>query len=137
TTQGESRLGTAFHKAETAVAKALISEEQEAMIGEQLHQELAKQNVKMSTDPLVNQYVAGLLEKIKPLAMQERKTDLHVHVIDDLKTVSAFATPGGHVYVYTGLLTTADNEAEVVGVLSHEVGHVVARHAARQIVAQN
>lgn len=57
-----------------------------------------------------------------------------MYVIDDSKTVNAFAAPGGNLYVYTGLLATADNEAEVAGVLSHEAGHVVARHSARQLV---
>jgi predicted Zn-dependent protease len=57
-----------------------------------------------------------------------------VKVIDDAKTVNAFATPGGHLYVYSGLLQAAGDSAEVAGVLSHEAGHVVARHSARQMV---
>ena len=48
--------------------------------------------------------------------------------------MNAFATPGGYLYVYTGLLRAADNEAEVVGVMGHEVGHVLARHFARRLV---
>jgi predicted Zn-dependent protease len=44
------------------------------------------------------------------------------------------ATPGGHVYVYSGLLLEAEDEAEVAGVVGHEIGHVVARHAARQMI---
>ena len=58
----------------------------------------------------------------------------HVHVIDDPKTVNAFAVPGGHLFVYSGLLLAAENDAEVAGVLAHETGHVVARHSARQMV---
>jgi predicted Zn-dependent protease len=57
-----------------------------------------------------------------------------VRVIDDPKTVNAFATPGGFLYVYSGLLLAADNPSELAGVLSHEAGHVVARHSARQMV---
>jgi predicted Zn-dependent protease len=57
-------------------------------------------------------------------------------VIDDPKTVNAFATPGGYLYVYTGLLLAADNDAEVAGVMGHEAGHVVLRHSARAMVDQ-
>ncbi len=122
--------------AEIAVAKALVSDEQEGQLGEQLHQQLDQQGIKYAKDPVVQKYVEGLMAQIEPHAKKDRDTPIHVHVIDDLKTVNAFATPGGHLYVYTGLLTTAQNESEVVGVLAHEVGHVVARHAARSLVAQ-
>ena len=57
-----------------------------------------------------------------------------INVIDDSKTVNAFATPGGYLYVYSGLIMAADNEAELAGVMAHETGHVVARHSARQMV---
>ena len=57
-------------------------------------------------------------------------------VIDDPKQVNAFAIPGGYVYVYSGLLKAADNEAELAGVMAHEIGHVVGRHSANQLAAQ-
>jgi predicted Zn-dependent protease len=120
--------------AEKAVAGALISDEQEAKLGEQVHQELAKQNTKYSTDPLINDYVLQVWQRLVPHANKERKVPWKVHVIDDLKTVNAFATPGGYIYVYTGLLASADSEAEIAGVLAHEAGHVVGRHSARQLV---
>src|SRR5690606_32382452 len=95
------------------------------------------EGVELSKDPVVNQYAEGLLAQLVPHAKKDRgDTDYHVHVIDDPKVVNAFATPGGHLYVYTGLLLTADNESEVMGVLAHELGHVVRRHSARQLVAQ-
>ncbi|MBL8949455.1 MAG: M48 family metalloprotease [Myxococcaceae bacterium] len=122
--------------AEIVVAKALVSDEQEAQLGEQIRRELEQQGIRYTKDVQVQQYVEGLVAQLQPHAKKDRDTRLHVHVIDDTKTVNAFATPGGHLYVYTGLLTTASNESEVVGVLSHEVGHVVARHAARSLVAQ-
>jgi len=123
-------------EAEIAVAKALVSDEQEAQLGQQVHQELEAQGLEYSKDPVVQQYVEGLVAQLAPHAKKDRDTPIHVHVIDDPKTVNAFATPGGHLYVYTGLLTAATNESEVVGVLGHEIGHVVARHAARSLVAQ-
>lgn len=123
-------------EAELAVAKALVSDDQEKQLGAQVHQQLEADGVKLSKDPVVNKYAEGLLAQLLPHARKDRETDWHVHVIDDPKTVNAFATPGGHLYLYTGLLLTADNESEVVGVLAHEVGHVVRRHSARQLVAQ-
>ena len=123
-------------RAETTVAKALISDEQENQLGMQVKQELEqKQKVKYLDDPQVVSFVKGMTDRILPLAEKDRPgVKWDVKVIDDPKTVNAFATPGGHLYVYSGLLGAADDEAELAGVLSHEAGHVVARHSARQMV---
>ena len=123
-------------EAELAVAKALVSDEQEKQLALQIHQELEKDGIKLSKDPVLTKYADGLLQQLLPHAKKDRDTDWHVHVVEDPKVVNAFATPGGHLYLYTGLLLAADNESEVVGVLAHEVGHVVRRHSARQLVAQ-
>jgi beta-barrel assembly-enhancing protease len=122
--------------AETAVAKALISDEQESQIGQQVKTELEqKQNVKYLDDGEIASFVKSITDKILPLAEKDRPgTKWQVRVIDDPKTVNAFATPGGYLYVYSGLVLAASNPAEIAGVLSHEAGHVVARHSARQMV---
>lgn len=121
--------------AETAVAKALISDEQETQLGMQVQQELQKQNVRYLDDPEVTAYVRAITAKIFPLAEKDRPgVKWSVRVIDDPNVVNAFATPGGFLYVYTGLLLAAADTAEVAGVLGHESGHVVARHSARQMV---
>jgi beta-barrel assembly-enhancing protease len=125
----------ALVKAETKVAGALVSDEEEARLGLQVHDELVnKQKVKISTNPVLVGYVEGLVAKLKPAAEKERKLEWKTYVIEDDKTVNAFATPGGHIYVFTGLLLAAQNEAQVVGVMGHEMGHVVGRHGARQLV---
>jgi predicted Zn-dependent protease len=125
----------ALVKAETKVAGALVSDEEESQLGLQVHDELVnKQHVKFSQNPKLNDYVKGIVAKLAPVADKDRKVDWKTYVIEDDKTVNAFATPGGHIYVYTGLLLAAQNEAQVVGVLGHEMGHVVARHGARQMV---
>src|SRR5262245_854937 len=117
------------------VAKALVSDEQEAQLGAQVKQELEKQGTKYVTDPEVVNYVQGVAKKIFVSADKDRPgVKWQVHVIDDAKQVNAFATPGGYLYVYTGLLMAADNEAQLAGVWGHESGHVVARHSARQMV---
>jgi predicted Zn-dependent protease len=121
---------------ETAAAKALVSDEQEQQLGLQVKSELEqKQHVKYLPDPVVNSYVQSVIDRILPFAKNDRPNQKwELHVIDDLKTVNAFATPGGYIYVYSGLLVEAGNEAELAGVLAHECGHVVARHIARQMV---
>ena len=74
-------------------------------------------------------------QKVIAFGKQDRPdVQWQVHVIDDAKTVNAFATPGGYLYVYSGLLLAADNDAELAGVMAHETGHVVARHSARSMV---
>ena len=47
--------------------------------------------------------------------------------------INAFATPGGYVYLYTGLLKTMDNEAELAAVMAHEISHIVARHSIKRL----
>lgn len=59
-----------------------------------------------------------------------------VKVLDDPKQVNAFAVPGGYLYVYSGLLTVLEDEAELAGVLAHEIGHIVGRHSANQLAAR-
>lgn len=121
---------------EQIVAATLISDQQETDLGFQVHEELKKENTKFLENPDVGFYVSGLVQKLLPLASADRpNVKWQYFVIDDPKTVNAFATPGGRIYVYTGLLLTAESEAEIIGVLGHELGHVVARHSARQLVA--
>lgn len=123
--------------AETTAAKLLISPEQENQLGLQVQQELSKQGVKIVSDTLVNRYVQEISHSVLRFAQKDRPdVTWHVYVIDDPKTVNAFATPGGYLYVYTGLLLKASNDAEVAGVMGHEAGHVVARHSARAMVDQ-
>ena len=122
---------------EMNVAKALVSDEQEEALGLALKSELNKQGVRLLDDRDVQAYVDGIGRKVFPLAQQDRKgVKWHIHIVNDDKMVNAFATPGGHLYFTTGLLLAADDEAEIAGVLSHEAGHVVARHSARALVQQ-
>jgi predicted Zn-dependent protease len=123
-------------EAETIAAKTLISDADEEQLGLQVKQELEqKQQVKYIQDPAVTGYVHNVANRVFQFASKERPNlNWRLQVIDDPKTVNAFATPGAYVYLYSGLLLTADNEAELAGVLAHESGHVVARHAARNMV---
>lgn len=123
---------------ETAAANAMVSDDQESQLGLQVKSDLeTKEGIKYVADAQVAEYVRGVANKILVHAQKDRETvKWTVNVIDDPKTVNAFATPGGYLYVYTGLLLLADNEAQLAGVMGHEAGHVVARHSARQMVNQ-
>ncbi|MDA9773633.1 M48 family metallopeptidase [Saprospiraceae bacterium] len=54
-------------------------------------------------------------------------------IIDDDKTLNAFATPGGYIYIYTGLIKFLESEDELIGVLGHEMAHADRRHSTRQL----
>jgi beta-barrel assembly-enhancing protease len=140
TSQQGAKARDAYESVSKGVAKVLISDEQEEQLGQQVHAELQKGTeqhpaIKLSTDEQINTYVNQLVNTLKPHADKDRKANWKVFVIDDPKTVNAFATPGAYIYVYTGLLNAADTESEVMGVMGHEMGHVTARHSARQLVA--
>ena len=122
---------------EKAIAQSLISDQQEFELGFQVHEQLKKENTKFNENLTIGFYVEKLAARLTAEANKERVVEWKVFVIDDASVVNAFATPGGRIYVYTGLLLAAENEAEVVGVLGHEIGHVVGRHSARQLVAAN
>lgn len=120
---------------EKAIAQSLISDDQEFQLGLQVHEQLKKDETKFLENPKVELYVESLARKLIAEANKERQLEWRWFVIDDPNQINAFATPGGRIYVYTGLILAADNEAEIVGVLGHEIGHVVGRHSARQLVA--
>jgi predicted Zn-dependent protease len=123
-------------QAETAAAKALISPEQAKQVGQQVQQELQKKGVRFVQDGTVNGWVAKVAGPLFAVARKARPdvADWRVHVIDDPKTVNAFATTGGDLYVYSGLIRLADDGAELAGVLAHEIGHVALYHVQRQMV---
>ncbi len=123
-------------RVETTAAKALIPPEQAKQIGVQLQQELQKQGVRFVSDPAVDGWVAKLAEPLFAVAKKARPEigDWRVHVIDDPKTVNAFASTSGDLYVYSGLVLLSDDGAELAGVLAHEIGHVALYHVQRQMV---
>ncbi len=126
---------SATRQVETTLAENLVSADQENQIGLQLKTDLEQnQKVVYMTDPIVVNYVRGVADKVITFGKKDRPdVSWQVFVIDGT-TVNAFATPGGYLYVYRGLLDLAANEAELAGVMAHETGHVVGRHAARSMV---
>jgi predicted Zn-dependent protease len=102
--------------------------EREVAIGRQLAAEV-DQTSKVINDPIVNEYVNRVAQNI--VLHSDSKVPFTIKVID-AQEVNAFALPGGFLYVNRGLLEAAENEAEVAGVIAHEIAHVAARHGMEQ-----
>ncbi len=86
-------------------------------------------SAKVIDDPVVSEYINRIAQNI--VRNSDSKVPFTVKVLDD-DTVNAFALPGGYFYVQSGLILAADSEAELAGVMAHEIAHVAACHAARQ-----
>jgi predicted Zn-dependent protease len=104
--------------------RSIISEEKEIAIGKQYAAEIDK-SAKIIKDPVINEYVNRVAQNIA--RNSDLKIPLTVKVIDS-PGINAFALPGGFLYVNSGLLLTADSEAQIAGVMGHEIAHVAARH---------
>ena len=111
----------------------LISIEEEWQLGQQLSQEIEKQ-IRLNNDPAVNAYVRQMGQRIVA-STSSANLPWNFHVVDD-PAINAFAIPGGHVYVNTGLIQNSDNASELAGVMAHEISHVLARHSTEQISRQ-
>ncbi len=70
------------------------------------------------------------------MLLHQKDFKWNIHFIKDDSTVNAFCLPGGHVFVYTGLLNLTDNSSEIAGVLAHEIAHAELRHSLQQIIQQ-
>ncbi len=113
----------------------LISLEEEWQLGAQLSREVASQ-VRLNNDPAVNAYVQDMGRRIVAQAAPPfNQLPWQFHVVQD-DAINAFAIPGGHVYVNTGLIKNADNASELAGVMAHEISHILARHSTEMISRQ-
>lgn len=101
------------------------SKEKEIAIGRQLAT-LVEQQEKLVEDPIVTEYINRVGQNL--VLHSDAKVPFTIKVIDS-DEVNAFALPGGFFYVNKGLILAADNEAELAGVMAHEIAHVAARHA--------
>jgi len=102
--------------------------EKEIALGKQLATEVERQ-AKIVNDPVIAEYVNRVGQNL--VRNSDAKVPFTIKVIDS-EEVNAFALPGGFFFVNSGLIMKADNEAELAGVMSHEIAHVAARHGTRQ-----
>jgi predicted Zn-dependent protease len=99
--------------------------EKEIAMGQQIASEF-EQTARLVEDPVISEYVDRLGQNI--VKHSDARVPFHIKVVDT-DEVNAFAFPGGFFYVNKGLVLAADNEAELAGVMAHEISHVTARHA--------
>lgn len=107
---------------------SFYSIDREVALGRQMAGEVDRRTP-LITDPIVNEYVNRVAQNL--VLHSDAKVPFVIKVID-ANEVNAFALPGGFLYVNRGLLEAADNEAEVAGVMAHEIAHVAARHGIEQ-----
>ena len=109
-----------------------FSIDREEALGRELSQEV-EQQAKLIKDPVITEYVNRIGQTL--VRNSDAKVPFVIKVVDD-EQVNAFALPGGFFYVNSGVLLAADNEAELAGVMAHEIAHVAARHATRNATKQ-
>ena len=102
-----------------------ISLEKEIQIGSEIAQEF-EQTARLIEDPVVSEYVDRIGQNL--VKHSDAKIPFYIKVVDN-DEVNAFAFPGGYFYINKGLILAAENEAEMAGVMAHEISHVTARHA--------
>lgn len=102
--------------------------EKQVAWGKQISHEVESQ-AKLINDPVISEYVNRVGQNI--VRNSDAQVPFTIKVIDS-DDVNAFALPGGFFYVNSGLILAADSEAELAGVMAHEIGHVAACHAARE-----
>ena len=110
----------------------LISTPEEVQMGKEFSTEVESQ-----FEIYENVEVTGYVQRVGNRLVQvcDRKDiEYHFSVINK-DELNAFALPGGYIYIYTGLLSELDDEAQLAGVLAHEIGHVTSRHATERLTA--
>ena len=108
---------------------AIVSESEEIKQGRQYHKSIVDR-YGVYDDPQLQQYVNRIGQE---LAARSHRSHLKFKfTVLDSPEINAFALPGGYIYITRGIMAYLDSEAELAGVLGHEIGHVTARHSVRQ-----
>lgn len=107
----------------------LMSEQQEIRMGAQMHKAVLQEYAAVE-NPALQAYVNQIGQRLAKLSHRPQ-LQWHFTVVDS-PDVNAFALPGGYVYITRGIMAYLNSEAELAGVLAHEMGHVTARHGVRQ-----
>ncbi len=114
-----------------------LSPRQEITLGVEARDELAVEYGGLYPNRALQTYIDRVgTEVVSESVASESPYIFEFHLLDDPTTVNAFALPGGQIFITTGLLQRLETEAQLAGVLAHEVGHVIARHGAEHLARQ-
>ncbi|WP_300668521.1 M48 family metallopeptidase [Desulfoluna sp.] len=111
------------------VASAITIREENEVAGEFIR--MIRAHYRIIDDPVVNDYIVGLGERILS-AFPEQPFNYHFYVVES-DVFNAFAGPGGHVFIHSGLLQALPNEEALAGIMAHEISHVYSRHISDRI----
>jgi Zn-dependent protease with chaperone function len=114
----------------------LFSKEQDVQLGKESAAEVEKQ-MQVITDPRISSFIEGIGKKLLLAPEAEAQTYAYSFKVVNEKSINAFALPGGPTFTHTGLISAADNEAQIAGVLAHEISHVVLRHGTSNVSKAN
>jgi len=110
---------------------ANISDQQEVAIAQDINQQIVNDQVEILQDRAINNYINEVGQRLVP-SSDRPNIPYTFQVVAD-RQINAFATMGGFVYLNAGLVAAADNEAQLAGVLAHEMGHIGARHVIERL----
>lgn len=108
---------------------SLLSSEEERQLGQQFMRNV-RQRFTLLDDPLANQYLQNLADRLLS-QYNDNQNEIAVFIVDD-PNINAFAGPGGHIGIHSGLILAARTEGELASVLAHEIAHVLQRHLVRR-----
>jgi beta-barrel assembly-enhancing protease len=117
--------------------RVAMTPEQEIALGYKSAPQMAAQMGGLSQNEKARALVGQLGEKLVAQSFAAKsRYKFSFHVLADPRTVNAFALPGGPIFITEGLLRLLKSEAELAGVLGHEIGHVIARHSSERLAKQ-
>ncbi|MDG5816705.1 M48 family metallopeptidase [Chitinispirillales bacterium ANBcel5] len=122
----------------TTVSYIFVSDQQEVELGNQIKRELLSDSDEYpvyNRNQAVVRYVDSIGQALVR-AQSDRRNIPFTFTIIDKNVINAFAVPGGHVFVYRGLIEACRNEAELAAVLAHEIAHITMRHGIKLLIKQ-
>ncbi|MCB1177539.1 MAG: M48 family metalloprotease [Leptospiraceae bacterium] len=122
------------------LADSFFSEKDDVKMGLSFDKEIRSNSGKYTVlqDKILLNYVQKIVNTLKKSPKIKRKSvyPYKVTILDDDKVINAFCTPGGFIYVYTGLMKFLENEASLAAVLAHEIAHAEKRHARQRMLSR-
>ena len=124
------RLRSGQAVATALLAISFVSVAQEIEIGKQANTQVRKEMPELRDDETLS-YVRGIGQRLVPFAGGPKYP--YTFAVVDYREINAFALPGGPVWIHRGIIQSATNEAQLAGVVAHEIAHISQRHAADQL----